>query len=254
MSLLDPKKRRRFYTAEEVALHNCAEDCWVSIFGSVYDLTEFLAEHRTPLAQPIVLEAGKDISHWFDEKTGGVKTHVDPETNLRLPYLPMGRFCHVPPPFPSSAWRTDIGTPWWKNPAFRIGRLSRKTRRIRITNALTRQSDEIIVPTEETIAEIQDRYLECNAHAGSYTWKCLVDGDFRALDMGGTLLENRVVDEEHTFKMLDPPAPDFPPPEAELTEEERAVLAEAQRYDVEDIHERFIPELLLMVNDDLTVA
>ena len=35
--------RRRFYTATEVTNHNSENDCWVSIFHKVYDLTEFLS-------------------------------------------------------------------------------------------------------------------------------------------------------------------------------------------------------------------
>ena len=36
----------KYFTADEVAMHNCAEDCWVSIFDNVYDLTELLAENK----------------------------------------------------------------------------------------------------------------------------------------------------------------------------------------------------------------
>lgn len=43
-----------------------------------------------------------------------VKTHVDPALNLRVPYLPHGRFLHVPPSLPVSNWATDFGTPWWQ--------------------------------------------------------------------------------------------------------------------------------------------
>jgi hypothetical protein len=43
---------------------------------------------------------------------------------------------------------------------------------------------------EETLAEVLDRYLDCNAHAASYTWKHLG----RVLDMTKTLSENAVPD------------------------------------------------------------
>ena len=72
MSLVIGQKRE-YYTPNEVALHNCMEDCWVSIFGKVYDLSNFLADRKGPLAQPIIKFAGEDISHWFDEETGNVK-------------------------------------------------------------------------------------------------------------------------------------------------------------------------------------
>ena len=52
--------------------------------------------------------------------------------------------------------------------------------------------------TEETIAEIEKRYLVHNAHSTSYTWK--VDG--RLLDVTKTLEENGVVDESAAFQAL----------------------------------------------------
>ena len=69
---------------------------------------------KGPLAQPILDYAGEDLSHWFDAKTGDVKTQIDRTTNLELPHLPYGRFIHVAPPEPVSDWATDFGTPWWR--------------------------------------------------------------------------------------------------------------------------------------------
>lgn len=54
------------YTLEEVARHDAAEDCWVAIDGSVYDLTEYLPRHP---AAPEVL------SEWCGlEATEGMRT------------------------------------------------------------------------------------------------------------------------------------------------------------------------------------
>jgi hypothetical protein len=52
------------------------------------------------------------------------------------------------------------------------------------------------VPSEETIHEILERYLEINHHAGSYTWKRLG----KPLDMEKTLEENGIVDETNEFE------------------------------------------------------
>ena len=41
-----------------------------------------------------------------------------------------------------------------------------------------------------------------NSHAGSYTWKGLVDGQFRPLDMTLTLEQNNVHDEADEFERL----------------------------------------------------
>ncbi len=50
--------------------------------------------------------------------------------------------------------------------------------------------------------EIQERYLEFNAHAASYTWKHLVAEKFTLLDMEKTLTENGMEDESAEFEKL----------------------------------------------------
>ena len=94
---LTVSKKRSWYTPAEVSLHNCSNDCWVSVFGKVYELTELLASNKGPLGQPLIKFAGEDVSNWFDESTSDVKTQWDPETSLVCPFLPHGRFLHVPP-------------------------------------------------------------------------------------------------------------------------------------------------------------
>ncbi len=64
------------------------------------------------------------------------------------------------------------------------------------------------VPQEETLREIQDRYLELNAHSESYIWKVLRTDpqrddlrlDFLELEMDCTLAENGVPDESADFE------------------------------------------------------
>ena len=36
----------KYFTPDEVSMHNCAADCWVSIFENVYDLTTLLEENK----------------------------------------------------------------------------------------------------------------------------------------------------------------------------------------------------------------
>mmetsp|Transcript_86251 Transcript_86251/g.239162 ORF Transcript_86251/g.239162 Transcript_86251/m.239162 type:complete len:249 (-) Transcript_86251:264-1010(-) len=191
-------KIQRYYTFADIAKHNLEHDCWVSYFNNVYDLTPLLAEYKGPLAQPIIDAAGTDISHWFDKNSGQPKMHIDPTTGLEEIYCPWGRYIHVPPKGPESNWATDYVTPWWEDRRYFIGQASRRTRKISIVNLMTKQKNTLEVPVEETINEIQERYLVFNAHASSYTWKRLGT----PLNMEKTLEENGVKDETEEFVRL----------------------------------------------------
>lgn len=193
-----PYAKRQFYTPKDVAGHSSGHDCWVSYFGEVYDLTLLLAEYQGPLAAPIIKAAGTDISYWFDPATRGPRTHIDPETNNTEVYCPWGRYIHVPPKEPTSDWSTNFGTPWWKDEQYKIGSLAGKTRKVSVVNLLTKQQEILEVPTDETVAEIQERYLQYNFHAKCYTWKRLG----KPLDMGKTLDENGVKDESEEMERL----------------------------------------------------
>ena len=81
----------------EVAKHDRADDLWVSLFGKVLDLSELVQANRGPLVQPLIAAAGTDITHWFDDSTHDPCTHVDPETEIEVPFTPMGRFLHCVP-------------------------------------------------------------------------------------------------------------------------------------------------------------
>jgi len=193
------------FTPSEVSLHNHADDCWVSFFGDVYDLTTLINSYKGTLAAPILRFAGQDISHWFDvdaqDGKASVKTHIDPTTNLEVPYTPFGRFIHVPPTEPDANWTTDFGTPWWKDDRYNVGKLTRKTTRIKLVNMLTQHEHIMEVPVEETLEDIRERYLEYNQHAKSYTWKRLG----KKLDMKKPLAENNVTDESDEFDRLNIP-------------------------------------------------
>ncbi|CAH8531026.1 unnamed protein product [Schistosoma rodhaini] len=207
--------KSRYFTPNEVLAHNSPEDCWVSFLGYVWDLTPICAQNKgSILLQPILKEAGKDISHWFDEKTGDVRHHIDPVTNCYVPYTPYGRFLHIPPPYPTTDWATDFGIPWWKDERLIVGYLTKKTRFVRIFNTLALLEHEIEVCVEETITDILVRYLKFNSHAASYTWKY----NGVVLDMEKNLEENNIKEE------------------------------------IQDIEDLFMPQIYLYYNDDLTEA
>lgn len=71
-NLPPPIKRRRYYTPDEVKQHNSPNDCWIVIFNEVFDLTELIQQNYSYLTDPIIKEAGKDISHWFNPITRDV--------------------------------------------------------------------------------------------------------------------------------------------------------------------------------------
>mmetsp|Transcript_11528 Transcript_11528/g.11547 ORF Transcript_11528/g.11547 Transcript_11528/m.11547 type:complete len:215 (+) Transcript_11528:125-769(+) len=190
----------KYYTAEEVSTHNCAEDCWVSIYNDVYDITSLVSANRGPLAEPLIKEAGKSISHWFSED-GNIKTFIDPEKNIRLPYTPQGRFLHVPPSDPTE-FGTSYDLPWWKDSKYIAGKLTTKARMLKIVNMLTHTEDVISTCQEEAINDILERYVQYNRHARSYTWKALIGGEFVNMNMDMTLEENGVPDETETFYEL----------------------------------------------------
>lgn len=116
----------RYYTREEISIHNHANDCWVIIFDKVYDLTDLIKANRGPLAAPIIDAAGSSISHWFNIKTNDIKTWIDPDRNLEMPYTPYGRFIHVPPTDPEDRWEA-VPLPWWKDSQYVIGKVSLST-------------------------------------------------------------------------------------------------------------------------------
>ncbi|GLB39152.1 putative ceramide hydroxylase involved in the alpha-hydroxylation of sphingolipid-associated very long chain fatty acids [Lyophyllum shimeji] len=60
-------KRIIIYTAEDVAKHNCASNCWISRNGKVYNVTEFLNDH--PGGDDVILKyAGKDVGEVMKDK------------------------------------------------------------------------------------------------------------------------------------------------------------------------------------------
>ena len=113
----------KYYTLDEVAFHNSQDDCWVTIYDKVYDITKLIAENRGILTTPLIEAAGQSISHWFNEKTGDVRVYMDPERNIYMPYTPNGRFIHVPPPDPRDN-TPAIDIPWWKDKQYIIGSVS----------------------------------------------------------------------------------------------------------------------------------
>jgi len=204
----------------EVALHNVYNDCWLTIFGDVYDITPLLQQYNNKLCEPLIKAAGTDITHWFDNSTKDPKVWIDSQHNISTYYTPQGRFLHVPPTLPDSTWIKDFEVPWWKDKKHIIGKVTCKIRKVRIYNMLSKHENTIEVCTEDTLNEILDRFMDLNQHAASYTWKRLG----KPLDMDKTLSENNIPDETQEMINLG------------LDEDD------------------YIPAIHIYFNDDLTVA
>lgn len=64
-----PFKLRRYYTPREVSAHNTGDDCWVSFFDEVYDISKLIQDNFNAECEPLIKAAGTDITHWFDPLT-----------------------------------------------------------------------------------------------------------------------------------------------------------------------------------------
>jgi hypothetical protein len=217
VSASKPSDESKYYTLAEVALHNIASDCWVSLFGRVLDLTPLLTEQNqvSERAIPIIKAAGTDVSGWFEEATREPRSFIDVATGLPTP---LHQVLHTLPVEPRSDL-TVPAIPWWNDEKYCVGLLSKQGMQLKMVNTFTSKTTKFSCCAEERLVEIQERFLEWNAHARSYTWKAILDGSIVPLDMSLTLEANGI---------------DLPT--ADLDEED------------------LMPTILLYFNDDLTTA
>ncbi|EFJ17213.1 hypothetical protein SELMODRAFT_421114 [Selaginella moellendorffii] len=236
-----PKRKSGWYTATEVKQHCTPGDCWITLLGSVYDVTNLVTRNPAFLGKLLIHAGGGDISHWFDPSTGSVKRHIDPVSKQELFHTPEGRFVHVPPRAPRTDWDSSFEFEWWNDPKYMIGKLSKRTRCIRVKNVLINQDILLEVPCEETVGQILDRYKDYNSHADSYSCRAVSLSDaheFIQLDLNKTLQCNGVPD----ISDID----EFPPPIKEkLIYEYLGSGLPAYFY---------VPVILIYYNDDLTIA
>lgn len=74
-------------TALEIEAHNTKSSCWMTIDGSVYDVTEYIKNH--PGGNEIVKACGMDATNLFNgQKTSGIETtdHSKSARNLLKQY------------------------------------------------------------------------------------------------------------------------------------------------------------------------
>ncbi|XP_014284362.1 cytochrome b5 domain-containing protein 1 [Halyomorpha halys] len=181
-----------YFKRGEVALRNTTEECWVVIRRIVRDLTPLVQRYITKsYVRPILAEAGKDISHWFNDQ-GELLTFVHPITMELVPYLPHGNIPHLCENYlPSPYWFPTPLVPWWKDKRYFIGRLTANERPIRVRNMLTKMEATFTVCEEDTIGGgIADRYKVYNSAYNSYVWKF----EGKKVKMNKTLTDNGIED------------------------------------------------------------
>ena len=81
----------------------------------------------------ILAYAGKDVSHWF--KQDEWLHYIHPVAGSQTPYHRHGPGDEQPV-VPSTRWR-PLHKPWWLDDSNIVGKVTEKTRPIRITNTLT---------------------------------------------------------------------------------------------------------------------
>ncbi|XP_051163979.1 cytochrome b5 domain-containing protein 1 [Leptopilina boulardi] len=188
-----------FFLPNEVVIHNMLNDCWVSYFNGVYNLTELCQLWKgTKEIKPILANAGKDISHWFDREKNDIKHYIHPKNGKLVPYCPHG-------PIPDVASISSLSFnskksinkfPWWLDDnKYRIGNLTKNPRPCRIINVLTGCEAIISVCEEDTIRRIQERFSNFNSNNASYIWKY----EEKPVDLNKTLTENGILDERDRF-------------------------------------------------------
>lgn len=193
------RKNLPIFTPKEVVVHNKEDDCWVSILGVVRNLTPLVKKHQgTREIKPILAFAGKDISSWFDPRTGDILHHVHPVTGVLVPYTPHGPIPDVLPQAPTSAWNPLDRLPWWFDPDLVVGYVTRNARPIRIKNMLTGEEVTMEVCSEDSLERILERYLMFNSRASGYTWKY----ETRVLMTKWTLDENHIPDPRPKLREL----------------------------------------------------
>ncbi|TVY62902.1 Cytochrome b2 [Lachnellula suecica] len=73
----------KIFDAADIASHNKPDDCWVALYGDVWDVTEFLPSH--PGGSSIILRlAGRDATEEYDpiHPPGTLEANLKPEAKL----------------------------------------------------------------------------------------------------------------------------------------------------------------------------
>ena len=195
------KSLKRFFIKEDLKKHCLVNDGWVTIQGDVIDVTSVIKSNRSKKGvENIIKYLGNDMSHLF--KGASKDPYIrNPILSEELANNDKNYILHFPVHYINDKSTLDV-TPWYKDRSLIIGKMSKKEIKILITNILTYQEEYLVVPVEETLDEICNRYLDCNFHARSYTWK---DINENVLNMNLTLIENNLISDLEALEYMEIP-------------------------------------------------
>lgn len=196
--------KRRWVSARELRRHSASTDCWLAVCGRVFDVTSLVATSRSPLTEPLLQHAGRDVSEWFD-----------PETLLPLPLARVYANCDEAfkafkpgAPFLHCIGSGFQGTPWWQDERLVIGRFASEVETLKVLNTLTGQLVEVEAPSDAPLGDVVfQELLPLNSHVEAYTLSCLG----RALDLSKTLSENGLETNQKALKQHDLPWKELTP-------------------------------------------
>ncbi|XP_055921240.1 cytochrome b5 domain-containing protein 1 [Eupeodes corollae] len=184
----------KYYIYDEIVIHDKIDDFWVNIHRDVIDLTPLLQDRRD--SWNLNLEymlgfGGKDLSSYF-YKDGTPRCETSPQTGKKRVLFPP-----IVEVTTSDMLRTKEKI-WSQDPKYKIGKLTKQERQIRIINTLTGTTQLMKVCEEDTIYDIMVKYKRFyNFHASSYIWKKKPGSKSRRLFFNKTLTENGFFKENH---------------------------------------------------------
>ena len=181
----------KYFTKSDLESHCTSESAYVCIYNKIFDVTKPIQSTPRELGtENLLRNAGKDVSHFFHPLTNLpiLKSDFLRETN---PSQRQNQLLHFDQNLMDSKPKQKI-TPWFLDDSLQVGLLSSNEVLVRIVNMLTFDEDLLVVPVEETLTQICQRYLAHNYHAASYTWK---DIEHRKLTMAYTLQQNGILED-----------------------------------------------------------
>lgn len=177
----------RIFTSLDFKLGNTVNKAHFLVFENVFDLTNLIEENRaSKQADNMIAWIGKDVSHFFDPVSKlPIRKHEFLVKNMTQRQKEESQFLH----FDHERCTAEGVVPWYLDQRLIIGKITKREIKLRIVNTLSYTEDVLVVPIEETLDQICERYLHYNSHARSYLWK---DIEGRVLDMETTLEGNEL--------------------------------------------------------------